>query len=296
MMRKMISKIICRIRQNGIFDIFGLALHIGIGLIDFHLNPCAKKQSKLFPPNHEKIKNDLEASGLEVIPFKVNVEDFYSWLKKADFPKKYVNSYAEGFIEKALEHYVGSKLLDLNTDDILIDVGASNSPWFEIAERMYGCKTYALDLTFPKGINERNIGADATAMPLPEGFASKIALHCAYEMFEGNADIDFIAEAKRVLSLGGKVIIIPLYLDNIFHVESAPFTDRRNIDYQGAVRVWRDNWFRSRVRFARIYSTRAFLERVVSNLNGLDLKIYYIQNEIEISTNCYLKFAAVFEK
>ncbi len=50
---------------------------------------------------------------------------------------------------------------------------------------------------------------------------SKIALHCAYEMFENDADINLINEANRVLRKGGKMIIIPLYMDHIYHIQYA---------------------------------------------------------------------------
>ncbi len=293
-MRKIINKIIRRIRNKGVLDTLHLSLHIAFGLFDFYLNPFSKKMSKLPPPDYYKIKEDFERSGVEIIPYIINVNEFRSWLKDADFPEYYVKAYGTLFIEKALEHYVGAKLLELKKNDILIDVAASNSPWFEISERLYGCTSYALDLVFPPGINGKKIGADATKMPLPDGFATKMALHCAYEMFEGDADIRFLPEAYRVLAKGGKMVILPLYMHNFYFADSSPLSDRRGLDYQGAIRVWRDDGHR--VRFSRKYSVEAFKKRVVSNLCGFKLKIYYIENEKEVSPICYLKFAAVFEK
>ena len=291
-MRK-IEKIFRRISQRGFWDTITLLWHVGTNLLDYYLNPFTKRVSRLFPADHEKIRKELEAAGLTVVPYRIDGTDFRNWLKEACFPKEYVNSYGKVFIEKALEHYVGSKLLGLKKEDVLIDVAAAHSPWFEIVERMYGCKAYALDLAFPKGINGKKIGADATAMPLPDGFATKMALHCAYEMFEGDADMRLLPEAYRVLA-GGKMVIIPLYMHNFYFADSSPWTDRRNLDYQGAKRVWRDDGHR--VRFSRKYSVEAFLKRVVTNLSGLSLKVYYIENEKEVSPVCYLKFVAVFEK
>jgi len=193
-----VSKMLKRIKSKGISDTFGFAMHITLGLIDYYINPFAKKQSRLQKPDYERIRKDFETAGIEIIPYKVNVDNFHNWLKEADFPKDYINSYGDVFIEKALEHYVGTKLLELQKDDVLIDVAAAGSPCFEISEKMYGCTAYALDLGYPTGINGRRIGADATAMPLPNNFATKIALHCAYEMFEGDADIRLLPEAYRV--------------------------------------------------------------------------------------------------
>jgi len=288
------ERIFHRIKQKGFRDTISLACHVGSGILDYYLNPFAKKKSKLLPPDYEKIRNNLEADRLTVIPYKIDVPDFQGWLKKTNFPKKYVNSYLDVFVEKALEHYVGAKLLELQGEDILIDVAAANSPWFEIAQRMYGCTAYALDLTFSPGINGKKIGGDATAMPLPDGFVTKMALHCAYEMLEGDADIRLLPEAERVLAKGGKMVILPLYMHNFYFVDSSPFTDRRGLDYQRAIRVWRDDGHR--VRYSRKYSVEAFLRRVVNNLKYSALKIYYIENEKEVSQECYLKFALVLQK
>ena len=176
-MSKVLKKFIHRIKEKGIVDTIGLLWNIGTGLIDFYLNPFAKKQSKLTRLDYKKIKERFELSGIEVISYKINVAEFQKWLNEADFPESYRNSYSDVFIEKALENYVGARLLELSKEDILIDVAAGSSPWFEIAERMYGCTAYALDLAFPKGINGKKIGADATNMPLPDGFATKMWLY-----------------------------------------------------------------------------------------------------------------------
>ncbi len=199
-----ISKVVKRIKNKGVLDTLGLAIHIIQGLADYYLNPFAKRQSRFPKPDYEKIRKDLETSGLEVIPYKVNRGNFYHWLKGTNFPKEYIDSYGEVFVEKALEYYVGAQLLKLQKGDVLIDVAAAHSPWFEIAEHMYGCSAYALDLLFPPGIDGKKIGADATTMPLADGFATKMALHCAYETFEGDADIRLLPEAYRVLAGGVK--------------------------------------------------------------------------------------------
>jgi hypothetical protein len=291
---KLVARTVKRIQKKGLLDTTGFAFHILSGLADFYLNPFAKKQSRLPKIDYHRIKKDFEARGIEVVPYQIDINEFKAWLSKANFPEYYSNSYGDVFSEKALEHYVGSKLLNLYKGDVLIDVAASSSPWFEISERMYNCTTYALDLDFPAGMNGKKIGADATAIPLPNSFATKMALHCAYEMFEGDADIRLLPEAYRVLAGGGKMVILPLYMHNFYFADSSPLSDRRDLDYQRAARVWRDDGYK--VRFSRKYSVEAFLGRVVNNLTGFKLKIFYIENEKEVSPACYLKFAAVFEK
>jgi len=109
----LISKVIQRIREKSITGIIGVAWNIGKGLIDYYLNPSTKRQSHLPKPDYGKVCSDMENAGLNVIPYRIDVADFYKWLGKADFPKKYVDSYGPIFMEKALEHYLGTKLLEL---------------------------------------------------------------------------------------------------------------------------------------------------------------------------------------
>ncbi|MBI4651933.1 hypothetical protein HY745_11770 [Candidatus Desantisbacteria bacterium] len=289
-----VSKAIKRIQNKGLMETVKLTSNITCGLMDFYLNPFAKKQSKLPHPDNEKIKSKFESSGLNVISYRINIPEFQKWVNEADFPENYKSSYGSIFIEKALEHYVGAKLLELKNTDMLMDIAASSSSWFEMAEKMYGCTAYALDYTYPKGINGKKIGADATNIPLPDRFATKMVLHCAYEMFEGDADIRLLPEAQRLLVNGGKMLILPLYMNNFYFADSSPRAHRVGLDYQGAERVWRDDGHI--VRFSRKYSVEAFLQRIVNNMGNFKLKIYYIENEKEVSPECYLKFAAMFEK
>ena len=286
--------VIEHVKKRGVLDTLSLLGNIGMGLLDFYFNPHAKKQSKIPSPNHKSIYTDFHDKSIKIIPFHINAPDFREWVEKAGFSNGYAGSYGTLFPEKALEHYIGAKLLELDKDDVLIDVAAAHSPWHQIAERLYGCKAYALDKTYPPGINNGIIGADATKMPLPDNSINKIALHCAFEMFEGDADIRLLPEAFRVLAKGGRMVILPLYMHNFYFADSAPISDRRGLDYQGAERVWRDDGHR--VRFSRKYSVTAFMERIARNLDGLDLTIYFIENEKDISPYCYLKFAALFEK
>ena len=178
----LIAKIAARIRGKSITGIIGATWNVGQGLMDYYLNPSAKRQSKLPKQNYEQIRADMESAGLRVVPYRINVADFYKWLDKAAFPKKYADSYGPKFVE----------------------------------------------------------------------------------------------------------------MHNFYFADSSPWADRRGLDYQGAVRVWRDDG--STLMFSRKYSVDTFIERVVKPLGSLSLTIYFIENEKEVDPICYCKFAAVFQK
>ena len=289
-----VSKVIRVVKSQGLAHSLGYTFSAVPSLADYYLNPFAMKRSKLPDADYEQVRAQMECAGLDVKRYHVDVATFRNWLDRAAFPKEYVALYGPVFVEKALEHYLSASLLDLR-GDVFIDIAAASSPWYEIAQRLYGCTAYALDLSYPRGIHDRKIGADATNMPLADGFASRLALHCSYEMFEGNADIRLLSEAARVLASGGQMVILPLYMHHLYHyVESAPGADRRGLDYDGAIRVWSERPFGH--RFSRRYSVDALMARVVGHLEGLSLRIYYVENEKEIDPSCYCKFVGMFQK
>jgi len=269
-------------------------------ILDYHFNPKTLKQSGIgVSVDNEKIKMELVAKGFEIEDYEIKKADFTQWLNEVNFPVTYVQSYGKAFTEKALEHYLSSKLLDLNENDVFIDVAAASSPWYDLAEKRYRCKSYAVDLHLPRNkTDSRLIKCDATSMPFTDGSISKMALHCAYEMFENDADTNFIKETNRVLGKGGRMIILPLYMDHFYYILSSPKTNRKGVVYGKAKRVWRDDNYR--IRFSRHYSVEALKERVSDYKAKLKLKIYHFTNEKQMKQNpddvIYVNFAACFTK
>jgi len=247
----------------------------------------------------ESMKLKLKKEGLNVIDYKVDVADYKTYIKKAEYNK--IQSYygvggkSNVFSEKTLEHYLAAKLMNVSSDDVYIDVANAFSPVPEIYSSLYDCEVYSQDLIFEPGMHDRKIGGDACVMPVKDGFASKMALHCSFEHFENDADTRFIKEANRVLKKGGKLCILPLYLSENYRILTDP-----------SVIPTGENPFEDDVtlccvkgygnRHGRFYDVNNFISRVVNYLQELKLTIYFIQNEKEVDDSCYVKFVAIFEK
>jgi ubiquinone/menaquinone biosynthesis C-methylase UbiE len=255
-----------------------------------------------YPNNNDATREKELASfkdhGIDVLNYRINIAEYNKYFEKANYPN-YVNYYKGGkdigLIEKSLEHYLAAEFLELSKNDIFIDVATGGSPAADIYEEIYGCAVYKQDLHYPSGINDNMIGSDATSMPLPDNFATKIALHCSFEHFEGNADIKFIKEVNRLLNKRGKMCILPLYLFTTYAIQIdpaiMPINELKN--EQDAIIFCRKNW---KNRFARYYDVPHFIKRIKNNLQGFDLKIYFILNEKEVNISCYVKFILVLEK
>jgi len=250
------------------------------------------------PQIHQQLIKQLKQADFNLVHFKIKPSDYKRYIDQADyhqFPDYYNNGQAPDFIEKTLEHFLTAKLLQLNKKDIYIDIANAGSPVPEIYHQLYGCKTYRQDLAFPKGIDNNVIGGNAADMPLKNNFADKMALHCSFEHFEGNADINFIKEANRVLKKNGRLCILPLYLFNQYAIQTDPVVlFKNNIAFETDATLYCAKDYHN--RHGRFYDIPHLISRIKNNLNQLKLTIYIIQNIKTINSTAHLKFAALLEK
>jgi SAM-dependent methyltransferase len=250
---------------------------------------------------HAEVERQLREDGYDVCDYTVDVEDFQNYLRRANysrFPAYYAggkNPSSTNFTEKALEHYLAAKFLGLGPGDVYVDIANDESPAPKIYSQLYGCKSYRQDLKFPPGMHGDTIGGSAAEMPLPDGFATKMALHCSFEHFEGDADTCFIKEANRVLADGGKLCILPLYLHTHYSIQTDPAVLPKNgISFEPEAILYCARFWGN--RHGRIYDVAHLSSRIRSSLGGLDLTIYVVQNEKSVDPSCYVKFIGVFEK
>lgn len=189
------------------------------------------------------LQDELIKLGTDVQIDSIDINDFKFWLKEFDAIDNQYKKLGDVYIEKCLEHYLSYKLLDFNQDDIFMDVAASGSQYAN--ELYYSGKvkqTYLLDLAYPDGINGIKIGANAGDTKLPDNFVDKMGMHCAYECFEGDADIEYLKEASRILKPNGKFVITPLYIDKTYYNCTSDKCDQDKIEFdQDAVKVWRND-------------------------------------------------------
>jgi len=251
------------------------------------------------PQIHEEVLRQLKADAYDLQRYRIDSSKFRRYLDRA-WPTYRQARYYGGFkskvlTEKSLEHYVAADLLCLTATDVYIDIASANSPVAEIYSKLYDCVSYRQDLKFPEGTQGYSIGGDAANMPLTNGFASKMGLHCSFEHFEGDSDTRFIREAGRVLRTGGRLIILPLYLFTEYAIQTDPvFVRNEPVKFEPDAVLYCARG--SRLRHGRCYSVPKFSERVRSNLGPLKLTIFLVENAQEIDPACYLRLAAVFEK
>jgi len=259
--------------------------------------PKAKARVDMNATIQADVRQNLEAAGFDMVDFNLDITDLRNYLARARYDRypDYCGTDIGRLPEKTLEHYLAAKLLELSPRDVYVDIATSDSPTPEIYNELYGCTVFRQDLTYPSGIHDNRIGGDAASMPVPDGFATKMAMHCSFEHFEGDSDVRFIREVGRVLRPGGRLCIVPFYLRNRYVVQTDPCVyPSGSVQFEDdALLCCTKGWGH---RHGRHYDVPHLKARIVPNLNGLRLTIYVISNEKAVSPSCYVKFIGLFEK
>ncbi|MEA5448426.1 methyltransferase domain-containing protein [Leptolyngbya sp. CCNP1308] len=242
-----------------------------------------------------EISQRLRSLEISVKELSLDKTDYQIYFRSARYIEDFPAYYSFNLPEKSLEHYIAAKLLQLNAEDTYIDIASEGSPVPEIYHNLFGSKTYRQDLAYPTGLHGNKIGGNAAHMPIPDNFASKMALHCSFEHFEQNADIGFVREAARVLRPGGKICIVPLYLALQYSIQTDPvIAVPQNVSFENdAIIHAAVGWGN---RHGRFYDPDHLVSRISENLNGLSLTVYHILNAKSIDSSCYVQFAAILEK
>lgn len=253
------------------------------------------------PYNLDVVSQQFIEAGYAPDDYFVDVDAFNKYcLRHEVVYRDYKTGYGDHFVEKAIEHFVSLSFKSLLPTSKVIDIANAGSPFPEIVHSAYGCDVWSNDLIFPRGIHRKDwhtqVGGDACQLPVDDNFFDLAVLHCALEMFEDKADIGLIKEVERILKPGGELVIVPLYMNETYHIFRDPKTYRNplpKID-DGAELVYRKDFHG--IAFARFYNVEAFFKRLVSNAIRLDLRIYRVRNLSNIHPKCYLNWIAVFKK
>lgn len=177
-----------------------------------------------FSPND--ILKEFEKISQDVRIYDFIEDDYFEWFNKVDYLSypKYCKEFKVGKILhcKALQHYLSIKLLDIQKDDVYLDIASSNSVCPDIIEKFYTKNIFRQDLLYKDGVHNNLIGSNAEDIPLLDKTVDKITLHCSFEHFENNSDINFLKEAHRILKEKGKIVITPFYMNEKEHILTSP--------------------------------------------------------------------------
>jgi SAM-dependent methyltransferase len=238
------------------------------------------------------VQNILDqAQELKITDSPIDVQAYESYVDNAEYAKHYPAYYTDNFFEKSLEHYLAYTLLDIQPTDVFIDLASEHSPVPEIFFRLTNACTYGQDIMYPAGIHGNRIGGDACNMPVPDGFAHKAALTCSLEHFEEDADTGLFAELYRVLSPGGKVVVVPFYLFTEAAVQTDPtISVPAGVTFDRGCTIYcAKDWGN---RHGRFYSPASFVNRIMGPMAGrFSFDVVHLSNAAAVHPSVYVRFA-----
>jgi len=249
------------------------------------------------------IERDLRAMDIVVEDFTPSYARFQEFQAENWFHPSYHGGRAGGvWDEKLLEHWISSDLLGLaeyGADDIYVDAAASGSPWVKELRERRNLSAFAIDLA--------HVGDEYSELPYyrvenatQSSFSDEsirgVSLHCAYEMFAGDDDINLIDELARILKPGGKAVILPLYMHTHYCAYTTPEYFGKGYSDPAAKEYVRMDCYG--VPSSRKYNAEVLKQRVLDHIlrAGLKYRLRALRNHAELGSNIYCYFILEIEK
>lgn len=235
------------------------------------------------------ILNDLKVLNIPTFKYTLNSTEYLDYINKAQYKVKYPEYYANNFYEKTLEHFICYKLISLHESDNFIDIASEHSPVGKIFNEVWGCNVYSQDIMYKSGIHGHQIGSDASNIPVHDNLFNSAIATCSIEHFENDSDIKFMAEMERILSTGGKIVIVPLYLYSKEACQTDPtYSVPGNVKFDDDAEIYCAKYWGN--RHARFYSPKSLFKRLIEPNKNMKFKVYILENPEDIDKSVYCRF------
>lgn len=226
-------------------------------------------------------ESEINVLGLEVKKIYLSSNKYQELINLEILNKYKKYSYQHS---KPLEYLTTMTLLNLKEGDKLLDAaGGKEGEYTRAVMAVYEyklttyCQDSLLDGKTKNGITY--VGGSIENIPLPDESLDGISCHHSFEHFQGDLDIKFIQEAVRLLKVGGKIVITPLFLTNkyaeIWNDKQMQKFDEKAIsicDRTATFAGWGPY-----EGFARTYSPAILKERIIAKIHhNCQAEIYQI--------------------
>jgi hypothetical protein len=195
----------------------------------------------------------------------------------AEWAATYYPDYSQRFAElrykKILEFYITYDLLDPQPEHVFMDAAGGAAGYLahlNTSRRILQDIRIADVTRMTIGSDVEYIECDAGTIPLPDKIVDRISCHHSFEHFQGNSDAAFICEVQRLLKVGGRCCIVPVFVANRY----CEVTDRLSWKFQFDSRSRRVIDPTARIpggsfsgHYARIYDLDAFTRRVLDQID-----------------------------
>ncbi|AYY25057.1 methyltransferase type 11 [Bacillus cereus] len=181
---------------------------------------------------------------------------------------------------RLLRYYLSTKVLDLTSRDIVLDVGGGDNIYASIIGESVN-KVVVNDINISSKVNSLNtiyLEKDIFQVDFKKHNINKIVVGHALEHFRGDADIKLMELICKTLPPNGKCCIEPLFLGREY-LEIFNYQTNELYDNAAQQIITNESNFPGKkehnMGFARIYNSTSLYERIlkVVEQNGLSYKL-----------------------
>lgn len=179
---------------------------------------------------------------------------------------KMLNNYSNiASYTRLLRYYLSSLVLNLNSNDILLDIGSGDEIYCSITRNKVK-RCFANEINCENKISWVHlIEGDIFKANLPTSYFTKCVLGHTFEHFRGDQDTEFIHLLKKFLAPRGRCCIEPIFIGKQY-LEVFQYSSNEVYDVNAMKIETKDSNFPGKqshnMGFARIYNLEAFYNRV----------------------------------
>jgi len=184
-------------------------------------------------PRVSSLLEAFEKSGIPVVEVQIDPAAYRGYREAAE-PEYRRMGTGDGGPGQALEDFVVARVLDLGPYDVFVELAAGGGPSAsDVYAPVFRAICYRHDGSFPPGLHGERIGGPPSALPVPGGFFSRIALR-AGEVLEDRQ----LGELERVLTSGGRACLLPIVPDGETSDDGFPLAElERALRQRGSLQV-----------------------------------------------------------
>jgi hypothetical protein len=230
--------------------------------------------------NHAVISVSLDAlrvlGGVEVVELDLKQREHERWI--TEYLPGHI--FSSPLFKKPIEFFGTYKILEPKRDDVFLDAAGGVYTYLHrlpVREKIMQDLQIPAELKSALGGQVRFVESDAGDIPLPDSSIDKISCHHSFEHFEGDSDTRFIIEVQRLLRVGGRACILPLFISNRYFeltnrlklTKKFDAASRRVIDLTATLPGGNS--------YARIYDPPALQRRVLDHIDQARFRVSIIQ-------------------
>lgn len=287
----------CMMRDSG-FDRNYLAKFVGLNrryTLLAHIKTLFQEVISIFQRLKHGLRNRIIDNATSVPTFTqlLQVEKSISNASKSDVKNWLSTGGLDQFVsssihKKGLEFYFSSLLLGVESQHSILDAAGGASSYLKAIRLNSGAKDLYLTDQIYDGVRLTDegvhiVGGDIATIQLDNESIDKIACHHAFEHFQHDKDIEFISEAYRLLSPKGVLVIIPIFVANDY-IECWNIATELHFDPQSTVLIDQSSTLPGGDpdgHFARIYSPKSLVERILSHAKALGFNCEIIECRVD---------------